>query len=308
MINYVVCDLFLSPASVLVNTVNTVGVMGKGIAKDFKHIYPEMFHEYQDLCERGLLEVGKLHLFKTPNKWILNFPTKKHWRHPSRVEYIRAGLKKFVATHHQYGITSVSFPQLGCGNGELDWVTQVRPIMEELLGTLPITVFIHLSDVTDPFTPEHSNMAEVKKWLRQEPESLAFTEVWDDLVVMLASPSHLHTCDHNEPFTALLDSTNRGLILRTQHHEHVIPYDALTELWQFVRQSGFVAGTRLPGGYHVVHSYLLTLLAQLPYLAPVVMTERHDVDLDHAFGLRFQPRSITTQLPLLATAGVVEPV
>ena len=308
MINYVVCDLFLSPAPVLVNTVNTVGVMGKGIAKDFKHIYPEMFHEYQELCERGLLEVGKLHLFKTPNKWILNFPTKKHWRQPSRVEYIRAGLKKFVATHHQYGITSVSFPQLGCGNGELDWVTQVRPIMEELLGTLPITVFIHLSDVTDPFTAEHRNMAEVKTWLRQEPESLAFTEVWDDLVVMLASPSHLHTYDHNEPFTALLDSTNRGLILRTQHHEHVIPYDALTELWQFVRQSGFVAGTRLPGGYHVVHSYLLTLLAQLPYLAPVVMTERHGVDLDHAFGLRFQPRSITTQLPLLATAGVVEPV
>ena len=306
MINYVVCDLFLSPASVLVNTVNTVGVMGKGIAKDFKHIYPEMFLEYQGLCEKGLLEVGKLHLFKTPNKWILNFPTKKHWRQPSRVEYIRDGLKKFVASHHQYGITSVSFPQLGCGNGDLDWVTQVRPVMEEYLEGLPITVFIHLSGVADPYTPEHRNMTEVKKWLRQEPESLAFTEVWDDLVELLASPRHLHTCDRNEPFTALLDSTNRGLVLRTQDHEHLIPYDALTEVWQFVRQSGFVAGTRLPGGYHLFYSHLLTLLAQLPYLAPVVMADRHSVDIDHALGLRFQPRSITTQLPLLATAGVVE--
>ena len=113
MINYVVCDLFLSPATVLVNTVNTEGVMGKGIAREFKQIYPEMFREYQTLCERGLFDVGKLHWYKTANKWVLNFPTKKHWRRPSEVEYIRTGLKRFVATYHEQGVTAVSFPQLG---------------------------------------------------------------------------------------------------------------------------------------------------------------------------------------------------
>ena len=87
MITYVACDLFLSPARVLVNTVNTVGVMGKGIAKDFKQIYPEMFREYQLLCENNWFDIGKLWLYKTQNKWILNFPTKRHWRQPSRPEY-----------------------------------------------------------------------------------------------------------------------------------------------------------------------------------------------------------------------------
>ena len=78
MITYIACDLFKSPARVLVNTVNTVGVMGKGIAKDFKQVYPEMFSQYQRICEKGSFDIGTLWLYKTPNKWVLNFPTKRH--------------------------------------------------------------------------------------------------------------------------------------------------------------------------------------------------------------------------------------
>lgn len=144
MITYVDGDLFTSPAKVLVNTVNTVGVMGKGIAYDFKRIYPEMFKLYQDFCENGTLEIGKLWLYKTPHKWILNFPTKTHWRGKSKVEYIEAGLKDFVDIYVSKGIESVSFPMLGCGNGGLDWDSQVRPLMENYLKSLPIDVRIHL--------------------------------------------------------------------------------------------------------------------------------------------------------------------
>ena len=144
MITYVVGDLFTSPAKVLVNTVNTVGVMGKGIAKDFKRVYPEMFAEYQAHCEHGLLDTGKLWLYKTPHKWILNFPTKKHWRKPSKLEYIEAGLRKFADTYDAKGIVSISFPMLGCGNGELDWERQVQPLMDEILRPLPIDIYIHL--------------------------------------------------------------------------------------------------------------------------------------------------------------------
>ncbi|MCC7430560.1 macro domain-containing protein, partial [bacterium] len=82
MINYIKGSLFESPAKVLVNTVNTVGAMGKGIAKTFKLLYPEMFEAYQKLCENKQFKVGELWLYKTPNKWILNFPTKKHWKSP----------------------------------------------------------------------------------------------------------------------------------------------------------------------------------------------------------------------------------
>src|SRR5688572_26562315 len=99
MLTFVRGNLFESPAKVLVNTVNTVGVMGKGIALSFKQIYPEMFQRYVQLCESGQLDIGKLWLYKTPHKWILNFPTKKNWRAPSRLEYLEAGLRKFVATY-----------------------------------------------------------------------------------------------------------------------------------------------------------------------------------------------------------------
>ena len=153
MITYVSGNLFDSPAQVLVNTVNTVGVMGKGIAKEFKEIYPEMFNRYQALCESGDFSIGKLWLYKTPNKWILNFPTKKDWRQPSRPEYIQVGLAKFVESYSDFGIHSIAFPALGCGNGELDFDSQVRPQMEKHLSDLPIDIFVYLYE-GDPFV-EH---------------------------------------------------------------------------------------------------------------------------------------------------------
>lgn len=128
MLVYVNQDIFKSPAQVLVNTVNTVGVMGKGIAKRYKEVYPEMYNQYRDLCENNLLQIGKLWLYKTDTKWVLNFPTKKHWRNPSKLEYIESGLQKFVSTYEEKKITSISFPQLGVGNGGLDWEKQVKPL------------------------------------------------------------------------------------------------------------------------------------------------------------------------------------
>jgi len=143
MITFVKGNLFESPAKVLVNTVNTVGVMGKGIAKTFKDIYPDMFARYLRLCESSQFNVGHLWLYKTPHKWILNFPTKKDWRHPSKAEYVEEGLRKFAAGYPRHGITSAAFPRLGCGNGELDWEKVVRPLMKKYLADLPIQVFIY---------------------------------------------------------------------------------------------------------------------------------------------------------------------
>src|SRR4051794_35789340 len=98
MLSYVSGNLFEAPVQTLVNTVNTVGVMGKGIALTFRQIYPEMFQEYRDLCERGKIDIGALYLYRDPivNTQVLNFPTKKHWRNPSKLEYIEAGLNCFT--------------------------------------------------------------------------------------------------------------------------------------------------------------------------------------------------------------------
>ena len=118
MITYVDGDLFSGPAQVLVNTVNTVGVMGKGIAYDFKRIYPKMFEQYQDYCARGVLDIGKLWLYKTPQKWILNFPTKKQLARQSKVEYIELDRNRGI--YDSEGIKFVR-PMLGLWQRRIDW-------------------------------------------------------------------------------------------------------------------------------------------------------------------------------------------
>jgi O-acetyl-ADP-ribose deacetylase (regulator of RNase III) len=127
----------------LVNTVNTKGVMGKGLALEFKKRYPEMFRDYRVRCERGEVRVGEPYLYVSQRPWVLNFPTKKHWRNKSRLEWIAQGLKYFVCNYKQWGITSIAFPQLGTLNGGLQW-EEVRPIMEKFLGNLDIPVIIYI--------------------------------------------------------------------------------------------------------------------------------------------------------------------
>jgi O-acetyl-ADP-ribose deacetylase (regulator of RNase III) len=144
MITYVQDDLFQSKAQVLVNPVNVMGVMGKGLALEFKKRYPAMFEEYRTLCENSQFKVGDLWLYKTTDKWVLNFPTKNHWREPSTVEIIQAGLNRFAATYEENSITSIAFPKLGSGLGGLDWGKQVRPIMEQYLQPLPIEILIYI--------------------------------------------------------------------------------------------------------------------------------------------------------------------
>ena len=125
MITYVIGDLFHSPAKVLVNTVNVVGVMGKGIAKDFKTIFPEMFQEYQALCEKKKIDTGKLHLWRGPHKWVLNFPTKTLWRYPSKPEYIESGLKTFVAGYARNSISSIAFFKSSLLTKISSWCVQI---------------------------------------------------------------------------------------------------------------------------------------------------------------------------------------
>lgn len=180
MLIYLETSIFDSPAQALVNTVNTVGVMGKGIAATFKKLYPKMFQEYYQLCLSGEFDIGKLYIYKTPNIVIVNFPTKKHWRNPSRIEYIQAGLEKFVTHYLDFGFSSISFPQLGCGHGELKWEGQVQPLMEEYLMHLPIPVYIHLYKKPEDFIPERLD----KKYEHQasiERELISNDRFWNDL-------------------------------------------------------------------------------------------------------------------------------
>jgi O-acetyl-ADP-ribose deacetylase (regulator of RNase III) len=136
-------DLFASKAQTLVNTVNCVGVMGKGIALEFKKRFPSLFEDYADRCGRGEVRIGEPYLYRGDGaKQVLNFPTKGHWRSPSRLADIADGLDHFVKHYKAWGITSIAFPRLGCGNGGLEWA-QVGPLMYDKLHRLPIEMEVY---------------------------------------------------------------------------------------------------------------------------------------------------------------------
>jgi len=137
-------NIFNSDSQTLVNTVNCVGVMGKGIALEYKKRYPDMFLKYRDLCFKNQIKVGNdFYVYNAGNRLILNFPTKVHWRNNSKYEYISIGLDKFVETYTNYGITSISFPMLGTSNGGLD-KSVVLDLMISKLSQLPIDIKIHV--------------------------------------------------------------------------------------------------------------------------------------------------------------------
>ena len=144
-IHYVKGDIFESKAQVVVNTVNCKGVMGKGLALAFKQKYPDMFVDYQRDCKTGKLHIGRPTLYQHSNPWILNFPTKDHWRHPSKLEYIEQGLEFLVDNYKNAKITSIAFPKLGAQNGKLSW-DEVGPLMARYLSQLDIDVYIYIGD------------------------------------------------------------------------------------------------------------------------------------------------------------------
>ena len=136
-------DMFASDMQTIVNTVNCVGIMGKGIAQIFKKEYPDMFEDYTDRCSRGEVRLGEPYHYKDlTGVSIVNFPTKGHWRAATRLDDVEAGLDYFVKHFRAWGITSVAFPPLGCGNGGLEWAT-VGTLMYAKLKGLGIPVELY---------------------------------------------------------------------------------------------------------------------------------------------------------------------
>ena len=139
-------NLLEADADALVNTVNTVGVMGKGIALQFKNAFPTNFTEYERACKRDEVRLGAMFVFDASRlmrpRWIINFPTKKHWRSRSRLSDIEAGLVDLRRVIKELDISSIAIPPLGCGNGGLDW-SDVRPRIERSLQDLGVTVLLY---------------------------------------------------------------------------------------------------------------------------------------------------------------------
>jgi O-acetyl-ADP-ribose deacetylase (regulator of RNase III)/uncharacterized protein YwgA len=143
MVKVLIGDMFDSGAQTLVNTVNCVGVMGKGIALEFKRRFPEAFKDYEARCHRREVKLGRPYLYKSVvPPWILQFPTKHHWRMVARLDDIIRGLEYLLENYSRWGIESLAVPPLGCGQGQLEWRI-VGPTLYRYLNKMGIPVELY---------------------------------------------------------------------------------------------------------------------------------------------------------------------
>lgn len=165
-VKFITGDMFNADTMAIVNTVNCVGVMGKGVALEFKKRWPENFKAYKKKCELKELEIGKVFVFdnnaslfenKSDFEFLINFPTKKHWRSKSKIEYIIDGLEDFIVQVNKLGIKSVAIPPLGCGNGGLPW-SEVKPIIIEKISELPDVRWVVYEPREKVSSPEYKNI------------------------------------------------------------------------------------------------------------------------------------------------------
>lgn len=145
MIEFKKGNIFNTECEVIVNTINCVGFMGAGIAYEFRLKFPDMYEKYKEFCDNGSIDIGKLWIYRTKKnngfKRVLNFPTKKHYKYPSKLEYIRLGLDKFIKSYRSLGIESIAFPLLGVNKGGLDEEIVIR-VMKEYLEKVDILIEI----------------------------------------------------------------------------------------------------------------------------------------------------------------------
>lgn len=263
MITYVKGDIFSSPSKVIVNTVNTVGVMGKGVALEFKNRYPDMFQSYKALCDEKKLDIGKLVLWKNSSKWVLLFPTKKHWRNPSKMEYIEKGLEKFVENWDRLGANSIAFPRLGCGNGGLDW-EDVRPLMEKYLNPLPLQILIYVDNYNDP-KPEHEDITEIEKWIAGEGGLVGYEKFRAQMRNCIA-----HNKEFELPSGKYTLKEENGLIYI---NEICIEEQLVCNFWNWVKDVGVVMLKDVPTEFHSISDVMLSIMHKLNYISEIIISE-----------------------------------
>ncbi|WLF84568.1 macro domain-containing protein [Moraxella sp. ZY210820] len=165
MIIYKNGDIFNSEAEAIINTVNCVGVMGRGLALQFKNKYPENFKAYQQACKLKEVQIGKMFVFQVNSlifpKYIINFPTKNHWRGHSKIEYIEAGLQDLISVIQKYQIRSIAIPPLGSGLGGLDWQTVKNKIGYALSDLKDIDIYIYEPDTAIQYHTQTQKIPEM---------------------------------------------------------------------------------------------------------------------------------------------------
>lgn len=258
MLIRVECDLFLSPATVLLNPVNTAGVMGSGISAEFKRFFPSVFEQYRALCDAGKLTLGRVWLAQAGAKRILHLPVKAHWRSAAKRTDLEAAIQLLVSRWADWGIGSLAVPQFE--ETGLAWEADVRPILESALAALPIPVYLHTYDRKQD---SGRSLRQIDTLLNKPTARADFSQFWRDLGrAVRKADATFHTAD-GRAFKAQFDLTGRRKAL------NIIP-DAgdtiyltdtmLSELWTALQTAGLLMAWQFPGAIEAYSAYLIPLL------------------------------------------------
>lgn len=224
-------DIFEAKTQVIVNTVNCEGVMGKGLALEFKKRYPDMFPVYQQDCKTGKLRIGRPTLYCKSEPWILNFPTKNTWRANSKLEYLEKGLEYFVTNYKEAGITSISFPKLGAQNGKLSW-DEVGPLMARYLSKTDINVYIYIAEGDQEFFVDERR--EEAAWKQFSELALSLDHLKDEINLSAGEAKKIYEARQTGEFTTISDIEKintakvslqriRDYIQSQFYHKHELP-------------------------------------------------------------------------------------
>jgi O-acetyl-ADP-ribose deacetylase (regulator of RNase III) len=290
LITYVHGDLFTSPARVLVNPVNTVGTMSAGVSEDFKQVYPAMFAQYQTICEADSLAVGQAFLYKTPHKWILNLPLKKHYRAQVKLDAVELALRKIASLYADHNFTSLSLPALGVGDG-ISSLDEIKPLLTSYLGNLPIMCYVHLPADTRLGETRH-NITTLSKWLLGTPQDVTFETFWRGVSSIVRRHPTMTTLENGTSFQTQFrrDENNPKLmslkIIPQDGETLFIPQTLLRDLWQYLLTSHYAHPRHFPGGLDAQGEAIVTVLSKLSYVRPVLI---QPPDRNAAIGVQYIP-------------------
>ncbi len=219
MLNETHGNLLKANTEAIINTVNCVGVMGKGIALQFKQAFPANYEAYRVACEHGEVRLGRMFVFDTGSmihpRWIINFPTKDHWKAKSKLQDIEQGLRDLVRVIRDHKIKSIAVPPLGCGNGGLDWL-DVKPLIERAFADLP-NVDVHL------YPPEGAPKFDDMKVATKRPKMTRGRALVLQLLGLYGAAGYRHSLLEVQKLTYFLQATGEDLKLDFQKH-HYGPY------------------------------------------------------------------------------------
>lgn len=267
MLITVEADLFLSPATVLVNPVNTAGVMSSGVSAEFRRFFPGVFEEYRALCDAGKLTVGRVWLAQGGNKRILHMPIKAHWRSAAKREDLEAVVQLIASRWAQWGIGSLAIPQFD--EDGLDWNDSIRPLLESALGPLPIPIYLHTYDrKADP----SRSLRQLDTLLNQPTDRIDTARFWRDLARAVRKVDGAYTGWDGQPFSVELEANprRRRLTITQDGRPPVVLTDSsLNDLFTTLQLAGLLMAWQFPAGLEPLAVYLIPILAGLGYVRPV---------------------------------------